>query len=97
MTYKKFHIWDFPEDKVRVLLDGNTNSEFWDNCIDKFGSIEIISDYIGVSSTTILDWKKGNRYITLLFLKKLVKKSDFTFKEIEQKIISYRGGGIVSL
>lgn len=93
MTYKKFHIWDFPEDKVRVLLDRNMNFSFWNKCIDKFGSIEAISDYVGTSSTTILDWKRGNRYITLRILKKLVKKSGFTFKEIEQKIISYRGWG----
>jgi len=86
---KEFHIWDFPEDKVRVLLK-NHNS-FLEECINKFGSIRILSDFLGTSYQNVYAWRFHNLYIPLWALKKIVDKLELDWFSIEESVIAYKG------
>lgn len=89
MRPREFHIWDFPEGKIRVLF--KNHKEFIDNTIKFFGSQKALGDFLGIPSIYIYYWKKHPLYIPLKQVKKIVKKCKLNWEDIEKKIISYKG------
>jgi len=89
MKPREFHIWQFPEDKIRVLF--RNNKEFVDNAIKSFGTIKSLGDFLEIHPNIISSWKKYPLYIPLLYVKKIVDKLNLNWAEIEKDIVSYKG------
>lgn len=89
MKPREFHIWDFPENKVRVLL--RNHKEFLDNGRKFFGSWKALGNYLGISPYLIVAWKRHPLYIPLRHVKKIVNKLQLDWTKIEKDIISYKG------
>ncbi len=89
MIPREFHIWDFPEDKVRVLF--KNPREFVNNAIKFFGSQKDLANFLNIPPTHIYQWKRHPLFIPLEYVKKIVDKCESNWNEIEKDIISYKG------
>jgi len=89
MKPRKFHIWQFPEDKIRILF--KYHKRFIDNATKFFGSQKNLADFLGTSSIVIYYWRKHPLYIPLKHVKKIVKKCKLDWYKIEKGIVSYKG------
>lgn len=89
MKLREFHIWDFPEKKVRVLF--KEHAKFVRGISKLFGSQKELSQYLGIPQTHISQWKRLQLYIPLEHINKIVKKLKLNWNELEKDIISYKG------
>lgn len=89
MKPRKFHIWDFPEHKVKILL--KDHDQFLIDCANQFGSMKKFSEFLNLPSYTVSSWKCYKLYIPLWCLKKIVNKLQLNKRDIEKRIISYKG------
>jgi len=89
MKPREFHIWQFPEDKIRVLF--KDHKEFINNSIKLFGSKKALAEFLNISSPLIYYWGKYPLYIPLKHIKKIVNKFKLDWYKIEKEIISYKG------
>lgn len=89
MAIKKFHLKDFPADRIRVLF--SDNNEFIDESINYFGSLKKLADFLSVSPQVIHFWKKLNLFVPLAHIKKIVNERDLNWNEVESNVIAYKG------
>ncbi|MBI3026921.1 ArsR family transcriptional regulator [Candidatus Woesearchaeota archaeon] len=89
MVIKKFHLKDFPADRIRILL--SDNDKFIDDSINYFGSLKKLANFLSVSPQVIHFWKKLNLFIPLVHIKKIVNKRGLDWNEIESNVITYKG------
>lgn len=89
MITKKFHLKDFPADRIRVFL--NDNNKFLNESINYFGYLNELSHFLSVSPYQIRAWKKYNLFIPLKYVKKIVNERNLDWNEIEKNVIAYKG------
>ena len=89
MKIKKFHLKDFPADRIRVLF--SDNKIFIDENIKYFGSLKELAQFLSVSPQVIHFWKKLNLFIPLTYVKKLIDERNIDWNEVESKVIAYKG------
>lgn len=89
MEIKKFHLKDFPADRIRVLF--NDNGNFIDEGIKYFGSLKKLAQFLSVSPPVVHFWKKLNLFIPLVHVKKIVNERNLDWNEIESNVIAYKG------
>lgn len=89
MRPREFHIWDFPENKIRVLF--KNHEEFINNATKFFGSQKALANFLDVPPTHIYQWKRHPLFIPLEYVKKIVDKCKLDWNKSEREIISYKG------
>lgn len=89
MKPRKFHIWDFPGHKVKILL--KDHNQFLTECTNQFGSMKKFSEFLNLPGYTVSSWKRYKLYIPLWCLKKIINKLYLNKRDIEKRIISYKG------
>jgi len=89
MKIKKFHLKDFPSERIRVLFKNNTR--FLDENINYFGSLQKLADFLSISPQVISGWRKFNLFIPLEYIRKIVDKRKLNWSEIEGNVIAYKG------
>jgi biotin operon repressor len=89
MKPKEFHIWNFPEDKIRILFK-NPN-KFVQIAISHFGNRKKLGVFLKIQSTEIYNWTKYNIYIPLKYVKLMVKEIGLNWIDVERNISSYKG------
>jgi len=89
MKVKKFHLKDFPAERVRIRL--KNNQKFLDESIDYFSSIDKLANFLSVSPQVIYNWKKLNLYIPLQHIKKIVNERKLDWNNIEKNVVAYKG------
>ncbi len=89
MQPREFHIWDFPEDRVRILF--KQHYEFINKAIIYFGNRNNLGKYLGISPAHIYNWTKYNLYISLKDIKLIVRELKLDWLDIEREIYSYKG------
>ncbi len=86
---KKWHIWEFPENIIRVKF--NDNQKFLEESIYHFKSIKNMAKILSVNPSTIIGWREYKLYLPLKYVKIIVKVRNLDWNELEKKIISYKG------
>jgi hypothetical protein len=89
MGPREFHIWDFPEEKVRVLF--RNHEEFLDNARRLFFSQKAFANFLGVKSYSVYQWRAKHLFIPLNAAKKIVDKAKLDWLDVERDILSYKG------
>ncbi len=89
MQPREFHIWDFPENKIRILF--RRHQEFIQKAIKYFNSRNSLSKYLGISSQEVYSWAVYQLYIPLKYVKLIAKKLKLNLNILEKDIISYKG------
>lgn len=89
MKTKKFHLNDFPEERIRILL--KNNRKFIDESISYFDSLKELASFLLVSPGVIQHWKKLNLFIPLQHIKKIVNERKLDWNEIEKNVVAYKG------
>ena len=93
-SYRKFHLNDFPKDKIYISLDENFRNRFFKKLYNKIGGSTILSGFIkGVKDEEVRRWKVGIRDIplwALFILNNFLKKDKFTIEELEKNIFAYK-------
>lgn len=89
MKPREFHIWQFPENKVRVLF--KNHREFVNNTTKFFGSQKALANFLNIPPTHIYQWKKYPLYIPFIHIKKIVNKCKLDWYNVEKDIVSYKG------
>ncbi len=89
MGPREFHIWHFPEEKVRVLFKNHKN--FIDNAVNSFGSQKALANFLGISPELLSVWKRNSLYIPLSSVRKIVNRLRLNWIGIEKEILSYKG------
>ena len=89
MEIKKFHLKDFPADRIRVLF--NNNGKFIDESIRYFGSLKGLADFLSITPQVIHFWKKLNLFIPLVHIKNIVNERKLNWAEIERNVVAYKG------
>ena len=89
MKIKKYHLKNFPEERVRILL--KSNKKFLDESINYFGSLKKLSDFLSVSPQLIYYWEKLNLFVPLKYVKKIVNERNLDWYKIEKNVIAYKG------
>jgi len=82
----KIYLKDFPNE-IYVKLDKNYGENLFKK-LNKF-RLKYLNQKLGVSKTTIIEWKKRAEYISLGNLKKILNLLRESFEGLENKIISY--------
>ena len=88
MKIKKFHLKDFPEDRIRVLFRDQMG--FIDENIRFFHSVKEFADFLGIESKIIRHWKKQKLYIPLNHIKKIISKRKLSWGKIEKNVVAYK-------
>ena len=100
MAYKEFHIWDFPEGKVKVTLGDGFRLAFFKALKIEIGGAYELSRFFRYNRSTFSNWRLGKEYI---WLPMLLKMSDFLVKkdynffnkyEVEKNITSIKSVGM---
>lgn len=91
MQPKEFHLWDFPDNKIRLLLTDKINKQFFHKTERYFGNLNCYSRFLKTSSASVLSWKNKKIFIPLWVLKKTIPKIKFCWKRIEKNISAYKG------
>ena len=89
MEIKKFHLKDFPDDRIRVLF--KDNKKFLDKNINYFGSLKKLAQFLSVSPQVVHFWKKLNLFIPLTHIKKIANERNLGWDEIESDVVAYKG------
>ncbi len=92
MKSKIWHIWDFPEDNVRVKF--KNNKKFLEESIKYFCSIKNMANFLSVKSSTIHGWRQYNLFIPLKYIKKIVKFRRLDRYNLEKEIVAYKGSNL---
>jgi hypothetical protein len=99
---KKYHIEDFPKDKIRVLLGDDCRIKFWNTLKSILGSDSRIAEIVNYPRSTITKMRQGKNsrgttyfipfWMILKFSKILVKNGfdEFSIRNIEKNIIAYK-------
>lgn len=89
MKIKKFHLKDFPVEKIRILF--KDNRKFLDESISYFGSLKKLADFLSIFPQVINHWKKLNLFIPLKHIKKIVDKRKLNWDKLEKEVVAYKG------
>lgn len=89
MEYKKFHIFDFPADKIRILFKGH--KKFIDNAVTFCGSRDSLANSLNVTPQLISQWRKYCLFMPLSSIKKIAIKQKLRWLDIEKNISAYKG------
>lgn len=89
MKPKEFHIWNFPEDKIRILF--RNHNEFIQKAISHFGNLKKLGAFLKIPSTEIYNWTKYKLYIPLKYVKLIAKELGLNWIDVEKNISSYKG------
>ena len=85
----EFHIWQFQEDKVRILF--KDHNKFIEDAIKFFGSKKALATFLQIPSYLIDAWKRNQSHLLLKHIKKIVKKLRLDWEKIEKSVCSYKG------
>jgi len=89
MKPREFHIWHFPEEKIRILF--KNHRKFIENTMNFFGSQKALANFLDISPGLLVNWKRHPLYIPLSSVKKIVKKLNLNWFELEKTILAYKG------
>lgn len=83
----KINVKDFPNE-IYILL----NKNFYEKLMEGLSRYRLndLSKKIDISTTTIIDWKKRNQFISLQNIKKIIKILNIQIKTIEKNIAGYK-------
>ena len=84
MQPREFHIWQFPEDKVRILFKGHSN--FIEEIVNRFRTQKKLAEFLQISPSLMSQWKRIPLYIPLKHTKKIVKELNLNWNDIEKRI-----------
>lgn len=97
---KLFRITDLPPNLVFIYLEDKFRRKFLETLKDTFGTYKKLSEYIGYTSTGIVEtFRVKNRFTKLSTIIKLAKflsekgHREFDLNRVEKKIVAYRGIG----
>lgn len=90
MKPRTFHLWDFPDDVIRIVLRRKVTDGFFDDCIRHFGSIRAYSQYLSVPKGMVYSWRKDNLFIPLWAIRKTITEISWTWKFIEENTVAYK-------
>ena len=88
MNIKKFHLKDFPGDRIRVLF--RDNAHFIDDNIQFFGSLTKLSEFLDRSQQVVRSWKTKNLFIPLSSISKIVSERSLDWSDIESNVTAYK-------
>jgi hypothetical protein len=109
MRIKYYHIEDFPQDRIRILLDKEFKKEFWKVLKSVIGSDEKIAKIVKYPRPVITKMRLGKNsrgttyfiplWMVIKFSKILVKKGykQFSLRNIEKHIIAYKTNSASSI
>src|SRR3989344_1328944 len=89
MQPREFHIWDFPEDRIRILF--KNHDDFINKAVTYFGNRNNLGKYLGIFPAHIYNWTKYRLYIPLKYIKLIVRELKLDWGNIERDIFSYKG------
>lgn len=103
---RKFHLLEFPEDRVYILLANDFRQKLFTLAIETMGSQKKLAKELGVSETMVIKWRRGinkcgNRpcvqCVPLWALKKILQLVPIerrpTIEEIEKNVMQYQAKG----
>ena len=80
MRPRDFHVWNFPEDKVRILF--RNHNEFIQKAISHFGNRKKLGNFLNILDTEVYNWTKCNLYIPLKYVKLIVKEMELDWIDV---------------
>ncbi len=89
MKEKEWHIWEFPEDRIRIKF--KNNKQFLEENIKYFGSIKNLANILSINPPMISGWKRNNLYLPLKYVNRIVKLRNLNWAKLEKEVISYKG------
>jgi hypothetical protein len=101
---KKFTLFDFPKDRVYILLEDTFRKKFFDETINTLGSQSALARKLNVSSTMIKKWRIGKNKpqkgiceqgMPLWAIIKIyqITKGKFSLDKIQNAVLKYRAKG----
>jgi DNA-binding MarR family transcriptional regulator len=102
---KKFTLFDFPEDRVYILLEDAFRKEFFDKAIEMIGSQSTLARRLKVSITMIEKWRarknKSQKGVceqaiplwAIIKLSNIANSQKFSMEKIQNAVVKYRAKG----
>jgi len=90
MKPRKFHLWDFPDDKIRIMMRGEIMDEFFDSCLKNFRSMQAYSKFLSLPEGRVQSWKSQKLFIPLWAIRKTIPEISWSWKFVEENTVAYK-------
>lgn len=106
---RKFNLFDFPKDRVYVLLEKAFREELFDKAVEILGSQSALARKLEVSDTMIKKWHTGKNKSrnkvceqatplwAIIKIHDIINSQKFSLDKIQNAVIKYRAKGGASV
>jgi len=91
----KLRLYDLPEDRIYVIVSEEFNERLMSKIKSKFKTFTKFYTVFGLNHATFNKWKKARQY-PLILIKRMCRKTDISFNDLERNTNGIRSGRFFS-